>query len=848
MRYAGAGLVVALTLGPACARPPPPCPCDVSARAALIGGEVVRGPRGLERRLHGRPAAVHALDRDVATLELCDPRSAVSSSVTFTREARAQVDVLAIVAAPRAAAPRCLVARAQDGAVRGAWPVVNGDDDVDRAAARAELQRARAAARAALAEGRASAALYAAAARTATAAGLITEAASALRATVHRHVYERAPEDALRAAAAARAWTSSAAGAAGDAGAWALLAAAESDALLARGRYAESEDVLIEPLRAARRWGLGAEAAPAAIALLRVYEEQARWEEARALVRAEAALAEPAVVRDEALRLRWRNAVAYVEARALRASGPGAVGADWARLTTTFAALTAEWTRLGALDEASHARVNEAWCHGWSGDTARAEALLRAYLADDPGRARDAALPALTSLAELLRARGALEEAAVLFREARALAARAGLVPSDAEWRAALGLGRIARARGLRAEAMRELEHASKTLEAMAALTEPSRGHSGFLDDRQAPFAERVALARAEGRLDEALAQSERARAALLSPLTTLVDRARVGDRGAPTSRAYEAARRALAAVDAERAVGPAEADRQRRRAAALTALEDAWRAHAAALTAHRPPLSRLDVAALATRLGPREALRVDAPDGLPLWLTPAGVRATAPAGLARAYVVGEPRAEVPFALLPTVRALGGVGTTASSTGAGGLLVADPSGDLAVLRDATRALADRPRVTVLDYRSATRARVREALPRASWLVFAGHGAVTSASPWSAHLRLADDDTLTLADVLLAERVPPLVLLMACDSGRRAGPGAAAIGLAEAFQLAGARAVIAAQEVVRDEAAAAFLAALLRAGVLERPFEAFERARVEVPGADGVFVFVGEVHR
>ena len=152
------------------------------------------------------------------------------------------------------------------------------------------------------------------------------------------------------------------------------------------------------------------------------------------------------------------------------------------------------------------------------------------------------------------------------------------------------------------------------------------------------------------------------------------------------------------------------------------------------------------------------------------------------------------------------------------------LVVGDPRGDLPAARAeaaataATLALIDGSEVRVLVGRDATRAAVLAALGDVRLLHWAGHGVFSGRDGWSSALPLAGDERLTLGDVLTLPTTPPLVVLSGCEtarSGDAAHPGAA-LGLAHAFLLSGAREVIAATRVVDDAVTARLMGELYRA--------------------------------
>jgi cellulose synthase operon protein C len=93
---------------------------------------------------------------------------------------------------------------------------------------------------------------------------------------------------------------------------------------------------------------------------------------------------------------------------------------------------------------------------------------------------------------------------------------------------------------------------------------------------------------------------------------------------------------------------------------------------------------------------------------------------------------------------------------------------------------------------------------------------AGHGAFAGRGGWGSELRLAGGARLSVGDLLALPRAPRRVVLSACEGGR-AEPGAAleGLGLAQAFVVAGAGEVIAANRPIGDAATEAFMADLYR---------------------------------
>jgi tetratricopeptide (TPR) repeat protein len=131
------------------------------------------------------------------------------------------------------------------------------------------------------------------------------------------------------------------------------------------------------------------------------------------------------------------------------------------------------------------------------------------------------------------------------------------------------------------------------------------------------------------------------------------------------------------------------------------------------------------------------------------------------------------------------------------------LVVGDPQGDLADARVEAETVAD-----VLEQRgleveallgpAASGMALREALVHADILHYAGHAATAGTFGWESTLNLADYGRLEIGDLFVLDHIPAQVVLTACRSAARAsGPRERGISLAEAFVLAGSRAVVAA---------------------------------------------------
>ena len=142
------------------------------------------------------------------------------------------------------------------------------------------------------------------------------------------------------------------------------------------------------------------------------------------------------------------------------------------------------------------------------------------------------------------------------------------------------------------------------------------------------------------------------------------------------------------------------------------------------------------------------------------------------------------------------------------------LVVAVDAGELEAVKGETAAvLSAFPDARVLSGAEATAENFLALAPTADWIHFAGHGGWRADAPEASGLRLADRWLLAgeLADISLQAR---WVTLSACHTARAlVRPGEEWFGLARAFLLAGASAVVAAQWDVDDEATARLMSDL-----------------------------------
>jgi len=159
--------------------------------------------------------------------------------------------------------------------------------------------------------------------------------------------------------------------------------------------------------------------------------------------------------------------------------------------------------------------------------------------------------------------------------------------------------------------------------------------------------------------------------------------------------------------------------------------------------------------------------------------------------------------------VIPGLRLAGtGARVGVSRDHAAPLIVASDPDELPNVERETRALAERfPGARLLAGRDATAGRFLEAAPGAPWIHFAGHGHFRADAPHESALRFADRwlPAEELAELRLSAS---WVGLSACQTARAlVRPGEEWFGLARSFLLSGARAVLASQWDIEDEAAA-----------------------------------------
>jgi len=139
------------------------------------------------------------------------------------------------------------------------------------------------------------------------------------------------------------------------------------------------------------------------------------------------------------------------------------------------------------------------------------------------------------------------------------------------------------------------------------------------------------------------------------------------------------------------------------------------------------------------------------------------------------------------------------------------LLVANPGGDLhgaaaegVAVRKALRSARPPWATEELTAANGTEYAVATRLGAVDLFHFAGHGAFAGLGGWDSSLRLAKENKLTVGDLLSLDRLPAWVMLSGCETGRSAAEvPVAGIGLAQAFLLAGSKAVVASTRPADD---------------------------------------------
>lgn len=541
----------------------------------------------------------------------------------------------------------------------------------------------------------------------------------------------------------------------------------------------------------------------------------------------------------------------------LRAMLDGGEAFEPARVRALFDAAAAD-TAVATANLA----VNRAWLELLAGDRAAAGRHLRAARAADPEGQTFAA-----SWIELLAGRLALAEGDPAGAEIRFAAldarVRAELGPDggDLGWRADLGRARAARAAGDLPRARRWFDQALVRLDRVGAATPLRQARAPFFADRRSLVEEAVAAALDAGDVEGAFSIADRARGRLVRGLRAVaaIDRLTGADQRTWTGlqQALEEARARLEST--RRACETAAADA---RVACLARQAEAERARIEAFDAATGfldaalggPVSAPGDVRAALRPGEAALLVARRPEGrVALWATadgystgplPAELHALPPppAPLAHLYVVGAGHPDVVRAAVRAgvdggfsvsqlpVAALLHAPPTPPATGRP-LIVADPVWNLpGARREAKDLYAALPDAQFLAGDAASPDVVRAALDDTPLFHYAGHGVLRAERPWSAHLVLAHGARFDVFDALAARMPGSLVVLGGCETGSDAiATRDDVLGLPEAFLVAGARAVVAADRVLPDTEARRFTALFRAYGGHARPGEAVRRA-------------------
>lgn len=530
--------------------------------------------------------------------------------------------------------------------------------------------------------------------------------------------------------------------------------------------------------------------------------------------------------------------------------------------------------------DAASVSVNRALLALRNADAARARTALEAARAALPRPDARLALWSTEIEARLTLLSGDALGAAAQFERLRALGE--ATVSAEARWRGALGRARALSKAGRRADAGAAFAEAEALLSDQALEIPLAEGRETFFAEREGGTRDFVEFLVGEGRPAEAMAVVRRARARFLAALRradrlpglSAADRAR-------WEQAIADHQRARAALDAETAedwtlaapqLSAARARRAEREKALRAALDAAFAVLAGpagrgSTDAHdRPPSppaagevvltwfpATEGLLAFAATPGSTRVLRL--PDARPEGLLAPFEAELSAAKRVRVLPHGPVRGldvhALPFRGAPLITHAAVVygldlpPVNKSFVNRRALLVADPRGDLRGARveaDAVEAHLKGWTLTRLDGEAATGAAVRAALTTADLFHYAGHGRFAGAMGWDSALPLAADARLGVDDILALPHVPAQVVLSGCETARQAADAPLeAVGLAQAFMVAGAESALAATRPVDDTLARDLAADLYRHAGVESTEDALRRAQTALaagpPGRD-----------
>ena len=550
----------------------------------------------------------------------------------------------------------------------------------------------------------------------------------------------------------------------------------------------------------------------------------------------------------------------------------GVFAADWALPRALFEEALRLVRERGDPPFEANALVNLAWLAFLSGETGSAGALLDEARRVDPENRGPARLFAALLHADILLSEGEPGAAQEAFAEvARFAGEELGGDAPEARWRARYGVGRALSATGRPKDALAAFRDALAIQEQVGRRTELREGRAPFFADRRVLTDDLLDLLLAEGEIDEAFAVAARAEARVLRAVEGRLRIDRLGGEARADwerraagylrlrQRQEEVLRELVLAVGERRRALEAERDELGPRMA--RAFDEAYEL----LDREVPevPSDDADAARVRAALRPGEALLLlsRAKEGWHgFWLTRGevaharvgedvllpwrarleGLRhlVVVPSGHPAAWSLAERDTGGGKILLERVTLSylphpGFVLRRPVEAAGAPLVVADPRLDLPYAAEEGREVAKLlglPAERLLLGDAATRQRLLAEADGARLLHFAGHGVLRAGDAWKAHLQLADDGTLELADVLLERPRIGVVVLNGCETGRLAALSRhEAVGLPAAFLAVGARSVLAADRKVDDESARRFIRRFYAGGGATNPGEAYRAA-------------------
>jgi hypothetical protein len=556
----------------------------------------------------------------------------------------------------------------------------------------------------------------------------------------------------------------------------------------------------------------------------------------------------------------------------LRGMAQGAFPKDYARAQKIEEEARSLAVAIRSPQNEANIVANLAWIADLQGDRTEAHRLLDDYRRLDPSQHGYAAIFAAWLEAKLLLDEGRLQASDARFARVMQLSqVEFGNQDTDFTWRATYGRGQIRAASGDRSGALEYYRAALAAVERLAAHTEIQTARAPFFDDRRHLVEDTLELLLERGAVREAFRIEDAAEARVLRALDTRVRverlssekraewQARVG-RYLSLRDEFERGRAQL-----EKLGKSGRAKLEAKRAEARTALEHAFDGAYAILDEGAPSFVAVAAPAddVARALREDEALIVFSrvherasfffaqggairhvwmkEEDLSPWSTlfsRARHLYVVPNGMPTAYALpslaiekGEiliERTSVSF--LPNASALLRLGPPPAGVA---LVVADPSSNLPFAREEGTLVHDALReARLMMGDEARRSAILEHLDGAHLFHFAGHGAVQAEHPWDAHIELAGGETLSLEDLLIARPRVGVVVLSGCETGKEeALSHSERVGLPEAFLLAGAHAVLATTEVVKDERALRFIRRFYQADGAKTPAAAARIASI-----------------